>query len=101
MLAVGLLTPDAAVLRWDLSGLPNTIDFLIPTTDPGFNAATGVWTIHAASQIPIIIDNAAINDTGQIRRGQQKRVPGVGHQSNAALIAGLSDDGDGVSPLLK
>src|SRR5580704_2877152 len=26
-------------------GSANTIDFNIPTTDPGYNATTGVWTI--------------------------------------------------------
>src|SRR5271165_5582519 len=42
-------------------GNTNTIDFNIPKTDPGYNAATGVWTI-AVGQLPLpaLSTNAAI-----------------------------------------
>src|SRR5262249_22806080 len=41
-------------------GNTNTIDFNIPTTDPGYNAATGVWTIAPQSALPAIATNVAI-----------------------------------------
>jgi hypothetical protein len=41
-------------------GATNTIDFNIPMTDPGYNAATGVWTIAVNSDLPKLTKNAAI-----------------------------------------
>ena len=38
----------------------NAIDFNIPTTDPGYNATTGVWTIAVHSALPAISTHAAI-----------------------------------------
>ena len=35
-------------------GATNTIDFNIPTTDPGYDATTGVWTIAVHSALPTI-----------------------------------------------
>jgi hypothetical protein len=43
-------------------GATNTIDFKISTTDPGYNATTGVWTIALQSDLPAISANAAIID---------------------------------------
>jgi parallel beta-helix repeat protein len=43
-------------------GSSNTIDFNIPTTDPGYNATTGAWTIAVNSALPAISTNAAIID---------------------------------------
>jgi hypothetical protein len=41
-------------------GASNTIGFNIPTTDPGYNQATGAWTITVKSALPSISTNAAI-----------------------------------------
>ena len=41
-------------------GSTNTIGFNIPTTDPGYDAATGAWTIALKSALPAISTNAAI-----------------------------------------
>ena len=41
-------------------GSSNTIDFDIPESDSGYNAATGVWTIAPTSSLPAIQANAAI-----------------------------------------
>src|SRR5262249_10956602 len=43
-------------------GSSNTIDFNIPTTDPGYNATTGVCKIAVQSALPVINTNAAIID---------------------------------------
>ena len=44
---------------------PNTIDFDIPTTDPGYNAGTGVWTIAVQSALPGIAVPVTIDGTSQ------------------------------------
>ena len=43
-------------------GTTNTINFNIPMLDPGYNPATGVWTItvQSISDLPTISTNAAI-----------------------------------------
>ena len=41
-------------------GASNMIEFNIPTTDSGYDAATGVWTIAVQSALPTIATNAAI-----------------------------------------
>jgi Bacterial Ig-like domain (group 3)/Right handed beta helix region len=43
-------------------GNTNTIDFNIPTSDPGYNSTTGAWTIAVNSELPAITTNAAIID---------------------------------------
>ena len=44
---------------------PNTIDFNIPTSDPGYNALTGVWTISLVSAFPSITVPVLIDGTSQ------------------------------------
>ncbi|HWE36555.1 MAG TPA: hypothetical protein VG406_08315, partial [Isosphaeraceae bacterium] len=44
---------------------PNLIDFNIPTTDPGFNAITGIWTIAPTTALPTIITPVTIDGTTQ------------------------------------
>jgi titin len=44
-------------------GDSNTIDFDIPTTDPGYDATTGVWTIQVHSQLPSITRPVLIDGT--------------------------------------
>ena len=44
-LAVSSLSTQAQHQVSGTVGATNTIDFDIPTTDPGYNAATGLWTI--------------------------------------------------------
>lgn len=38
------------------------ITFNIPTSDPHYNANTGVWTIRPAEQLPVLYDQATIID---------------------------------------
>ncbi len=62
-LAVSSLSSQEQGLVSGAVGNTNTIDFDIPTTDSGYDSATGVWTI-AVSQFPLptIATNAAIID---------------------------------------
>ncbi len=44
---------------------PNTIDFDVPVTDPGYDSATGVWTISVLSALPSISVPVTIDGTSQ------------------------------------
>jgi hypothetical protein len=59
-LAVSSLSTQEQALVTGAVGASNTIGFNIPTTDSGYNAATGVWTIALQSALPKISTNAAI-----------------------------------------
>jgi uncharacterized repeat protein (TIGR01451 family) len=48
--AIGQVNADAT----DTLASPDEIHFTIPEADPGFNAATGVWTIAPATALPTI-----------------------------------------------
>ena len=59
-LAVSSLSTQEQAQVSGAVGASNTIDFDIPTTDSGYNATTGVWTITVNSALPTISTNAAI-----------------------------------------
>ena len=44
---------------------PDTILFSIPTTDPGYNQATGVWTIQPTSPLPTLYGGTTIDGATQ------------------------------------
>ena len=71
-------------------GPTNTIDFNIPTTDPGYNAATGVWTIAVQSALPTISTNAAIIN-GYSQPGASKNTLAQG--DNAKLTIAINGAG--------
>jgi hypothetical protein len=54
-----------AILDADNSGVPSVIDFAIPTSDPGYNPSTGVWTILPASTLPILTHPVVLDATTQ------------------------------------
>jgi hypothetical protein len=69
-------------------GNTNTIDFNIPTTDSGFNPASGVWTIVSGLlPLPTITTNAAIID-GYSQPGSSKNTQV--HGDNAKLTIALN-----------
>jgi len=70
----------------------NTIDFNIPTTDPGYKA--GVWTIAVNSALPSITTNAAIIN-GYSQPGASKNTLAQG--DNAKLTIALSGPADNAS----
>src|SRR6516165_4235790 len=57
-LAVSSLSTQEQAQVSGTVGSTNTIDFNIPTSDPGYNSATGVWTIAVNSDLPTITKNA-------------------------------------------
>jgi parallel beta-helix repeat protein len=59
-LAVSSLSTQEQAQVSGAVGASNTIDFNIPTTDSGYNATTGVWTLQVQSALPTIATNAAI-----------------------------------------
>jgi hypothetical protein len=70
-------------------GTTNTIDFNIPTSDPGYNATTGVWTIAPSvvnPALPTISNNAAIID-GYSQPGASRNTLAQG--DNAKLVIAL------------
>jgi parallel beta-helix repeat protein len=55
-----------AVINANASGSGNTIQFNIPTSDAGYNASTGVWTITPLSAFPYITQsNITIDGNSQ------------------------------------
>jgi CSLREA domain-containing protein len=71
-------------------GSTNTIDFNIATTDPGYDAATGVWPIGLKSALPAISTSAAIID-GYSQPGAAQNALAQG--DNASLKIALSGAG--------
>src|SRR5262249_15099983 len=68
-------------------GATNTINFNIPTTDAGYNPATGVWTIAVGlNPLPSISTNAAIIN-GYSQPGSSKNT--LAHGDNAKLTIAL------------
>src|SRR5271155_139677 len=73
-------------------GASNTIGFNIPTTDSGFDAATGVWTIAVQSALPTISTNAAIIN-GYSQPGASENTLAQG--DNAKLVIAINGAGLG------
>jgi hypothetical protein len=83
-LAVAALTAqEQAQLSGGISGL-NAIAFNIPKTDPGYVAATGVWTIALHSALPAIQTNAAIID-GYSQPGAAQNTQTQGDSAKLAI----------------
>ena len=55
--AIGQVNADAT----DTAADPNQIRFDIPTSDPGYNITTGVWTIAVSSALPTVGRSAMID----------------------------------------
>jgi CSLREA domain-containing protein len=73
-------------------GASNTIGFNIPTTDSGYDATTGVWTIAVQSALPAISTNAAIIN-GYSQPGASANTLAQG--DNAKLAVAISGKGSG------
>jgi uncharacterized repeat protein (TIGR01451 family) len=57
---------------------PNTIDFDIPTTDPGYSAATQTWLIAPGSSLPTVTAPVFINGYSQPGASANTNGPGLG-----------------------
>jgi hypothetical protein len=91
-LPVQSLSTQAQAQVSGVVGNTNTIDFNIPTTDSGYNAATGVWTITLKSALPAIATNAAIVD-GYSQPGAAENTLAQG--DNAKLAIAINGAGAG------
>ncbi|HEV3343846.1 MAG TPA: hypothetical protein VG125_25960, partial [Pirellulales bacterium] len=63
---IGLLSAIQEANQHSIDSPPDVINFAIPTTDPGYNPATGVWTIQMTNSIaslrithPVTIDGTS------------------------------------------
>ena len=86
-LAVSSLTSQQQALVNGSVSTTNTIDFSIPTSDPGFDATTGVWTITPTSALPTINTNAAIIN-GYSQTGSSENM--LAHGENAQLTIAIN-----------
>jgi hypothetical protein len=68
------------------------IDFSIPTSDPGYNPVTNVWTIAVQSALPTISTNAAIIN-GYSQPGASQNT--LSQADNAVLTIAINGAGSG------
>ena len=91
-LAVSSLSTQEQAQVSGAVGATNTIEFNIPTTDSGYNATTGVWTIAVQSALPTISTNAAIID-GYSQPGATENT--LAQADNAKLVIAINGPGLG------
>lgn len=75
----------------------NTIQFDIPTTDPGYDAGTNTWTIAPATVLPTIAHQVTINGYSFIGAVYNTATPnnlGIGDDANLQII--LNGSGNSV-----
>jgi hypothetical protein len=89
-IAVSSLTSQQQALVSGVVSASNTIDFDIPTSDPGYDATTGVWTITVTSELPAIATNAAVID-GYSQTGAKKNT--LTQADNATLKIAINGPG--------
>ena len=106
----GQCTLRAAIEEANSDSERDNINFDIPTTDSGFNPATGVWTINLTKALPIISNGDDINGPGAnmliVRRNTGGdysifTVTSVGEVrlSGMTISNGSNDNGGGISNL--
>ncbi len=83
-LAVSALSTQEQAQVSGAVGATNTIDFNIPTTDQGYNATTGVWTIAVQSALPTVSTSAAIIN-GYSQPGASKNTLAQGDNAKLAI----------------
>jgi hypothetical protein len=93
-LAVSSLSTQEQAQVSGAVGTSNTIDFNIPTTDSGYSAATGVWTIAVQSALPAISTNAAIIN-GYSQPGALENTLAL--SDNATLVIAIDGAGLGTT----
>ena len=62
--AIGQVDADTT----DTAASPDQIQFQIPTSDPGYDATTGVWTIAPATALPTVARPVVIDGYTQPAR---------------------------------
>jgi uncharacterized protein DUF4214/beta-propeller repeat-containing protein/all-beta uncharacterized protein/parallel beta helix pectate lyase-like protein len=80
-----------AILNANSNPGPDTIVFNIPTNDPGYDAATGVWTITLGSSgLPTITDPVTIDATTQPSYAGTPRIELNGTNVNRVALIGIT-----------
>lgn len=87
-----------AILYANATAGVNTITFNIPTTDPGYDAATGTFTIRATSALPQIRDQVIIN--GYSQPGATQNTLAAGNNANLKIVLDGSSAGSNTSGLM-
>jgi len=88
-----------AIIEADSSSHADTIQFNIPTSDPGFNADTGVWTIQPDTVLPYLLgDSTVIDGISQSTyqgdtnpHGPEIEIDGTNVEDNGFVIEGASN----------
>jgi hypothetical protein len=76
-----------ALLDANSSTGSDDIDFNIPTTDPGFNPTTGVWTLQPKSALPALADyGARINGATQTSKHGDTNIWGPEIELDGSLV---------------
>lgn len=88
---------DTGSLRYALMNAQDgdTVDFDIPTSDPGYNATTSSWTIEPSSPLPAITNSILIDGFSQ--RGYSGTPVIELNGSQAGTADGLTIRGSGVT----
>jgi len=73
-----------ALIRAQTSPAPNTIEFAIPVSDPGFVAATAHWRFAPATEFPFVTSDLTIDGYSQVGAVANTNTPDEGG-SNAIL----------------
>ena len=91
-------------LRWAIAGAnlanspdPDTIDFNIPTTDPGYSTGTGAWTIQPASALPALTHPTVIDGYSQPGAAANTLAQGDNAQILVDLNGGQVPTADGLT----
>jgi CSLREA domain-containing protein len=95
-LAVSSLSTQEQAQVSGTVGSSNTIDFNIPKSDPGYDSATGVWTIKLQLGLPDVSTNAAIID-GYSQPGASKNTLAQGDNAKLAIALSGSSILDGLT----
>lgn len=64
--------------------------FNIPTTDPGYDAALGVWFIDLTTVLPILNDPIGVVINGLSQTGTHEHLPGIIIRATSSLPSGSS-----------
>ena len=91
-LAVSSLSTQEQAQVSGVVGTINQMEFNIPTTDPGYDPATGVWTIAVHSELPAITTNAAYIN-GYTQAGGSRN--SAAQKDNAKITIAISGAGQG------
>lgn len=83
--AIGQVNADTT----DTAASPDQIHFAIPTTDPGYNSTTGVWTIAPTSALPTVTRPVVIDGYTQAGASPNSAMT----SDNAVLTIDLKSQG--------